>query len=246
MLPKYNPFEFSLMRVLYYPGALANTWIFFYWRFVSTLSLPGSILCLEISLVTCTEAHGLFQTIQLSHNTLYFLYPTLYSAVSFVFVELLLFWFSIFFVTLLDNVAYGLLSLIAHTDNSCHELDIFISVGLLLLVVGHYRSSLIRLLYQFSSGLSSSIFMLLNVLSCCSTYFSDEGITYTLALCRLWWVGVWYYLLLSFHWFLATVIFIVVRMIYWTKKWSLSKWLVLILLLKKKPFHWLLWLNLQV
>ena len=62
---------------------------------------------------------------------------------------------------------------------------------------------MVRLLYQLSLGPGSRIFVLLNVLSCWSTYFSVEGISYTLALYRLWWVGVGYYLLLSFHCFLA-------------------------------------------
>ena len=106
-------------------------------------------------------------------------------------------------MSMLDTVAYDLLSLIVHKDNRCHELTISISVGLLLLVVGHYRFLLIRLLCLFSLVPGSSISMLLNVLSCWSTYFSFEGIAYTLILRRLWWVGVKYYLLLSFHWCLV-------------------------------------------
>ena len=101
------------------------------------------------------------------------------------------------------TVAYDPLFLIAHRDNSYHDLSISISVGLLLLVVGHYRSSMKQLLYQFSLVPGSRISMLLNELFYCSTYFPVEDIAYSLVLKRLWWVDVGYYLLLPFHWFLA-------------------------------------------
>ena len=78
------------------------------------------------------------------------------------FVVLLLFLFSISFLSLLGIRACDLLSLIAHKDNSYHVLTISISVELLLLIVNYYRSSLIRLLCQFSLVPSSNIYMLLN------------------------------------------------------------------------------------
>ena len=206
MLPKYNPFELFLMRFLYCLGALAIASKFFHWRLVSTLSLLDSILRRGISLGTCAKAHGLFQTIRLSRNTLYFLHRTSYLVVSFFFEVMILFWFSIFFGTLLGIRAYGLLSRIAHTGNSYRVLATSISVELLLLVGGCYRSSLVLLSDRVSLGRDSNISMLSFVLSFCSTYFSVEGMACTLVLRRLWWGGGGYYLLLSFHWFLVLLV----------------------------------------
>ena len=136
----------------------------------------------------------------IAHHIIFFMIDqTLYSAVSFMFVIMLpLFWFFIFFVIVLGNVSYNLLSII-HSNNSYHELAISISVGLLLLIVDHYGSSLVWLLSLFSKDPGSDISMLLNVLSCCSTCFPVEGISYILALCMFWLVDVSLYLLLSFH-----------------------------------------------
>ena len=50
-------------------------------------------------------------------------------------------------LTMPGIVAYDPLFLIPHKDNSYHEFVISIFVGLLMLVVDHYRSSLLRLLY---------------------------------------------------------------------------------------------------
>ena len=59
-------------------------------------------------------------------------------------------------MTLLGNVVYDLLSLIAYKDNNCHQLAISVCVGLLLLEGGCYISSLVRRFYQFSLGLGSN------------------------------------------------------------------------------------------
>ena len=124
MLPRYNPFKLSLMKFLYYPGAPANAWIFFRWRFVFTLLFPDSILRRRIFLDNYKEVHGLFQTMQLLHNTLYFLDCTLYSAASFVFVVLLLFWFSIFFCDIAGHCSiWSLVSDCSYTQQlswACH------------------------------------------------------------------------------------------------------------------------------
>ena len=124
-----------------------------------------------------------------------------YTMVHSIFVSLVfwLFWFSIFTLTTPGIVAHDPVFLIVHKDNSYHGFVISISVGMLLLVVHHYKSSLLRLLYQFSLILGSSIPMLLKLLFCCFAHLSFKGIIYTWVLCRLWWVGVGYYLLLSIH-----------------------------------------------
>ena len=90
-----------------------------------------------------------------------------------------------FFLSLLDIESCNLLSLIARIENSYHDLAISISVELLLLVVNCCKSLLVRLLYLFSVIPGSNIFMLLNSLLCCFTYFSIGGKVYTLALNRL-------------------------------------------------------------
>ena len=115
-----------------------------------------------------------------------FLDYTLNQAVVFVFVVLLLYWFSISSSSLLDIESCDLLSLIAHKDNNYQCLVISIWAELLLLIVNNYRFLLVQLLCLFSVIPGSSISMLLNSLFCCSTYFSVEGNVYTLALVRLW------------------------------------------------------------
>ena len=79
------------------------------------------------------------------------------------------------------NVAYGPLFLIAHKDNIYHGLGISISVGLLLLVVDHYRSLLILILFspRFKRFHAIEYTVLMFHL------FSVEGIVYTLVLRRL-------------------------------------------------------------
>ena len=144
----------------------------------------------------------LFQTTLRLHRLECFRDHTLYLAVSFVSVVLVLFWFSINFLLLPGIEACGLLSLIAYIDSSYHGFTISILVVLLLLVEDHYRSLQVWLLCLFSLNPGSDIFMLLNSLFCCFSCFSIEGSVYTLALNRLWWVDVVHYLLLSFHWFL--------------------------------------------
>ena len=91
MLPKYNLFELFLARFLL-TNRSRQCWDILTLKNFSNLLVPDYILCCGISLDTFTETRCLFQTIQLLHNTLFFLDQTLYSAVLFVFVILLLFW----------------------------------------------------------------------------------------------------------------------------------------------------------
>ena len=70
----------------------------------------------------------------------------------------------------LGSESYGLGFLVVYIDSSCHVLTISMSVGLLLLlllVIGCYRSSQVRLLYLFSSDPVLSISILLYQLYVC-------------------------------------------------------------------------------
>ena len=180
MLLKYSPFLLFLMMFSCCLGVSASASIFFHCRFVSTQSPLDSKSPHLIFLDTYTVVRVLFQTTLLLYRLECFWDRTLYPAVAFVSVMLLLFWFSISFLSLLGIESCDLLSLIVHIDNNYHGLaiSISISVELLLLVVNHYRSLLVRLFYLFSVIPDSNISMLLNSLFCCSTYFSVEDNVY--------------------------------------------------------------------
>ena len=156
-------------------GFLTNASRFLHWNFVSIQLLLDSKLRHGIFLDTFIVVRVLFQTTLLLYKIEWFRNRTLYPAVAFVFVALLLFWFSSSFSSLLDIESCDLLSLIAHIDSCYHVLAISISVELLLLIVNHYRSLLVQLLCLFSVLLGSNISMLLNSLFCYSIYFSVGG-----------------------------------------------------------------------
>ena len=158
MLPKYSPAVLFLIMFLCCLGVSTSASRFFHWRFVSIQSLLESKSPHGIFLDTYTVVRLQFQTIPLLHMLEWFQDHTLYPAVVFVFVMLLLFWFSISSLSLLDMEACDLLSLITHKGNNYHSLVISISVELLLSVLNHYKSLLVWLLCLFSLDFLSILF----------------------------------------------------------------------------------------
>ena len=126
-----------------------------------------------------------FRTILKLHLLEYVLARTPYPYTSFCFVILILFLFSIVFALSRNIKSYGLLSLIFHTGNSCHDFVSSFSIGLLLLVGDHYRSLQGSPLYQSSLILDSSISMLYHLPFRHSTRIGLEGIGDTLAPSKL-------------------------------------------------------------